>query len=193
MYGLQSATRNGVTKHSTAAGQETEKMLRDDDHSNGDKVKAKVKEDAEATKKVKDKARMAEEGGRGDETSRLSSSSSSSSSSEEDSSSSRDSDISPTNPAQRASWNNKLGFILTCVSFSVGLGNVWRFPYLCYKNGGGAFLLPFIIVLVLVGMPLFFMELALGQFASLGPIAVWKINPLFKGQRSRSNCYASLV
>lgn len=37
----------------------------------------------------------------------------------------------------RGSWGNKLGFILTCISFSVGLGNVWRFPYLCYKNGGG--------------------------------------------------------
>ena len=45
----------------------------------------------------------------------------------------------------------------------------------------GAFLLPYIIMLATVGLPLFFMELAFGQFASLGPIAIWKINPLFKG------------
>ncbi len=43
--------------------------------------------------------------------------------------------------AARGSWGNKLGFILTCISFSVGLGNVWRFPYLCYKNGGGGYIL----------------------------------------------------
>jgi solute carrier family 6 amino acid transporter-like protein 5/7/9/14 len=47
----------------------------------------------------------------------------------------------------------------------------------------GAFLLPFIIMLAVVGMPLFFMELSFGQFASLGPIAIWKINPLFKGEK----------
>jgi len=45
----------------------------------------------------------------------------------------------------------------------------------------GAFLLPYVIMLAAVGLPLFFMELAFGQFASLGPISVWKINPLFKG------------
>ncbi len=47
----------------------------------------------------------------------------------------------------------------------------------------GAFLLPFLIMLGLAGIPLFFMELAFGQFASLGPIAIWKINPLFKGKQ----------
>ena len=52
-----------------------------------------------------------------------------------------------------------------------GLGNVWRFPFTAYENGGGAFLIPYICVLMLVGRPLYFMELALGQFSSAGYIA----------------------
>ncbi len=51
----------------------------------------------------------------------------------------------------------------------------------------GAFLVPYVIMLACVGLPLFFMELAFGQFASLGPISIWKINPLFKGKTHHSS------
>lgn len=81
----------------------------------------------------------------------------------------------------RAAWGGKLEFILTMVGYAVGLGNVWRFPYLCYKNGGGAFLLPYTLMLAVVGLPLFFMEVGVGQYASLGPLTIWKMNPLLKG------------
>lgn len=81
----------------------------------------------------------------------------------------------------RGNWSGRLDFILSCIGFSVGLGNVWRFPYLCYRNGGGAFLIPYAIMLVIAGIPLYFFELSFGQFASQGPITVWTVSPFFHG------------
>ncbi|XP_058798606.1 sodium- and chloride-dependent glycine transporter 1-like isoform X3 [Phymastichus coffea] len=83
---------------------------------------------------------------------------------------------------ERGTWTGKFDFLLSLLGYSVGLGNVWRFPYLCYSNGGGAFLIPFTVMLVIAGLPLMFMELSLGQYASLGPVAAYKrFCPLLRG------------
>ncbi|KAK1784681.1 hypothetical protein P4O66_003275 [Electrophorus voltai] len=83
---------------------------------------------------------------------------------------------------ERPAWGSKLQYILAQVGFSVGLGNVWRFPYLCQKNGGGAYLVPYFILLVTIGIPLFFLELSVGQRIRRGSIGVWNyISPHLGG------------
>jgi len=86
------------------------------------------------------------------------------------------------NVRERDVWAGKFDFLLACCGSAVGLGNVWRFPYLCYKNGGGAFLIPYMIVVVLSGIPVFLLEVALGQQTKLGAIQSWSaICPLVSG------------
>ncbi|XP_064091113.1 sodium-dependent nutrient amino acid transporter 1-like [Macrobrachium nipponense] len=81
----------------------------------------------------------------------------------------------------RQQWGSPVEFLLSCVAMSVGLGNVWRFPFVALENGGGAFLIPYILVLMFIGKPLYYMELCLGQFASAGSVRVWDISPAFRG------------
>uniref|UniRef100_A0A4W5QMP1 Transporter n=1 Tax=Hucho hucho TaxID=62062 RepID=A0A4W5QMP1_9TELE len=82
----------------------------------------------------------------------------------------------------RGKWGSKMEFLLAAAGHIVGLGNVWRFPYLCYKNGGGVFFVPYILFLFTCGIPLFFLETSLGQYTSQGGITCWrKICPLFEG------------
>ncbi|XP_075912671.1 LOW QUALITY PROTEIN: sodium-dependent proline transporter-like [Petromyzon marinus] len=81
----------------------------------------------------------------------------------------------------REQWGGRMEFLLSLLGYCVGLGNVWRFPYLCYRNGGGAFLIPYLLMLALCGLPVFLMELSLGQFSALGPLAVWRCCPILTG------------
>ncbi|XP_026725009.1 sodium-dependent nutrient amino acid transporter 1-like [Trichoplusia ni] len=82
---------------------------------------------------------------------------------------------------ERAVWGNQIEFLMSCIATSVGLGNVWRFPFIAYLNGGGAFLIPYIIVLILIGKPMYYLECALGQFSSKNSIRVWSLSPAMKG------------
>ncbi len=66
---------------------------------------------------------------------------------------------------QREQWDSNIGFILAAIGSAVGLGNIWRFSYLTYDNGGGAFLVPYFIALLLVGIPVLLLEMGLGHRA----------------------------
>ena len=82
----------------------------------------------------------------------------------------------------RETWGSRASFLLACIGSAVGLGNIWRFPYLCYKSGGGAFLIPYVVMLVFCGIPLLYMELTIGQYTRQGPIgALGKICPIMQG------------
>lgn len=80
-----------------------------------------------------------------------------------------------------ATWNNSIEFLMSCVALSVGFGNIWRFPFTAYENGGGAFLVPYVILLVLVGKPFYYLEMIIGQFSGKSSIKVWSISPGFSG------------
>ena len=83
---------------------------------------------------------------------------------------------------ERKQWDNKVECILSFIGYAVGLGNFWRFPYIAYKYGGGSFLLPYIIMVFVVGFPCYFLELVLGQWSGQGPIKIYgRLAPAFKG------------
>lgn len=87
----------------------------------------------------------------------------------------------PSPPATRDSWGNRVEFVLALIGFTVGIGSVWRFPILCARNGTGAFLIPFFIFMVLCGFPLYYIEVALGQFCGKSAGLAFEFCPLFKG------------
>merc|ERR1712223_447719 len=93
---------------------------------------------------------------------------------------------------EREVWGSKWEFIFSCVGLSVGIGNVWRFPSLAYGNGGGSFLICYFTLLLFIGKPMYYMELALGQFTQRGPVAIWSMCPLGRGI-GIAQCIVSLI
>ena len=82
----------------------------------------------------------------------------------------------------RPQWQSRIGFLFAAIGVAVGLGNIWRFPYIAYKNGGGAFLIPYLVALVTAGIPILMLEFALGHkekgsapkaFRAVGPAWEW--------------------
>ncbi|XP_061196290.1 sodium- and chloride-dependent transporter XTRP3-like [Saccostrea echinata] len=83
---------------------------------------------------------------------------------------------------ERPAWGSKFQYFGMVISTAVGLGNVWRFPYLCQQHGGGAFLIPYLIMLFVEGMPLLYLEFAAGQHFRKGSMGTWNlVHPMLGG------------
>lgn len=81
----------------------------------------------------------------------------------------------------RPTWNSRTAFLLAAIGSAVGLGNLWRFPYIAFENGGGAFLLPYFIALLTAGIPLLLAEYALGARSKAGaPHAMRDVHKKFE-------------
>ncbi|MCW1927611.1 sodium-dependent transporter [Bhargavaea beijingensis] len=77
---------------------------------------------------------------------------------------------------QRSQWGTRAGFILAAVGSAVGLGNIWRFPYVAYENGGGAFFIPYLFALLTAGIPILIMEFTIGQkYRGSAPLSFFRM------------------
>ncbi len=77
----------------------------------------------------------------------------------------------------RENWGTRVGFILAAIGSAVGLGNIWRFPGVAYENGGGAFLVPYLVALLTAGIPLLIMEFTIGRrYRARPPLAFRRLN-----------------
>ncbi|WP_083980285.1 sodium-dependent transporter [Demequina salsinemoris] len=79
--------------------------------------------------------------------------------------------------AKREHWSGQTAFILAAVGSAVGLGNIWRFPAVAYENGGGAFVVPYLIALLTAGIPILFLENAIGhRFRGSAPLSMHRVH-----------------
>lgn len=76
--------------------------------------------------------------------------------------------------APRAQWNSRLGFVLAAAGSAVGLGNIWKFPYVTGENGGGAFVLIYLLCILLVGAPVMIAEILLGRASRASPVSAFR-------------------
>ncbi|XP_069113651.1 sodium- and chloride-dependent glycine transporter 2-like [Argopecten irradians] len=83
--------------------------------------------------------------------------------------------------ASQLKWSSRQEFIISLLGYSLGLTDIWRVPYLTYRNGGGAFLIPYIFFMLVCGIPLYFLEIMTSQFSGKGTWRVWDFCPLFRG------------
>ncbi|WP_292521642.1 sodium-dependent transporter [Methanoculleus sp.] len=75
---------------------------------------------------------------------------------------------------EREQWSSMAGFILASIGSAVGIGNIWRFPYVVGANGGGAFLIPYLISVLLFGLPLMILEFAIGRSAATSVVSTFQ-------------------
>ncbi|HGH6007058.1 sodium-dependent transporter [Vibrio cholerae] len=82
---------------------------------------------------------------------------------------------------KREQWGSRVGFILAAVGSAIGLGNIWRFPYMAYENGGGAFFIPYIFAMITAGIPFMILEFSMGQkHRGSAPTTLSKIHSKFE-------------
>ncbi len=82
----------------------------------------------------------------------------------------------------REEWTGQLGFILSAIGSAVGLGNIWRFPGVAYENGGGAFLIPYLVAILSAGIPILFLDYAIGhRFRGSPPLAFRRLHKSLEG------------
>lgn len=78
--------------------------------------------------------------------------------------------------AKKETFGSRNAFILAAIGSAVGLGNIWRFPYVAYENGGGAFIIPYLIALLCAGIPLLFLDYAIGhRYGGSSPLSLARI------------------
>ena len=83
-----------------------------------------------------------------------------------------------TTATARAHWNSRIGFVLAAAGSAVGLGNIWKFPYITGENGGGAFVLVYLACITFVGLPIMIAEIVLGRASQRSPVsAIRSLSP----------------
>tara|TARA_R110001583_G_scaffold10698_2_gene49039 strand:- start:4874 stop:6358 length:1485 start_codon:yes stop_codon:yes gene_type:complete len=82
---------------------------------------------------------------------------------------------------EREQWGSRAGFILAAVGSAIGLGNIWRFPYMAYENGGGAFFIPYLFAMLTAGIPFMIMEFGMGhKYRGAAPRVFARLNSKFE-------------
>ena len=82
---------------------------------------------------------------------------------------------------ERATFNNRRAFMFAAIGSAVGLGNIWRFPYIAFDNGGGAFMLPYLVALLTAGIPLLLLDYAIGhRYRGSPPLAFRRLGRWFE-------------
>ncbi len=76
---------------------------------------------------------------------------------------------------ERAQWTGRLGFILAATGSAIGLGNLWKFPYITYENNGGAFVLVYLAAIAMVGVPIMLAEILLGRRSQKNPVGAFRV------------------
>ncbi|KPP96948.1 sodium-dependent transporter [Marinobacter sp. HL-58] len=83
--------------------------------------------------------------------------------------------VSKSNPAHRGLWSSRMAFILAATGSAVGLGNIWKFPYVTGENGGGAFVLVYLLCIAIVGIPIMMAEVFIGRSGRHNPITSFRL------------------